>query len=753
METLADFGRASGLLYDDVPRDGGPTRTLPTREGVLAGAIGALLLLIGLAALGLLAATLVNTEKLNTKPTRDTCSIERSLDGSLDDRCAPCEQQNEEQRLSDFVRFQFAQETNVYGAYFVVGSFATSIYDTQPNNQDPLFPDTFQATWDTIHDAAVELDTSLLDPYEAITLQYLYQREHFFGWYANDTAQVDICKHRSKDWLVSNTPIGPAALMYGLQGESIPELPTSRGAWLLDAELFNFYADQLEQSISAVERRTAGDWWTVVYNDIQANGGVLRSTWVNNHLDAIAFELALSDPLAMPQPIKAFIANRGYAMTPTEEARMDDIIARYYAAQVDFFLYSLSTTPALVNPISFNTWALTYGWTDCFGYSNGLWYYGLNQSELMTMFLANKARIEALVGQTLAMRDALWPNDAWMAWQDTWLHYAFPQGEPNPLNISGWGFNPSQCDDINPATGLPLFFDTLTSDIARYYGSRYKIYNFANSQTAQHSMSTAFGGCAPFAGNAFTVFPITPRTTTEATPSVLIIQNPILTLNATFNVVVHENKHAAQTAAVAGTLCPTCWNAFMAFNIFGQPPTAVDFPYTLSDFLSYTFVEGPAVDAEMQAVEAGMTTEWETFHAYMNEIQSRNMRMITITGVRLGYWDLAGAVAWMNQWSWFPGQISSASIFQNSIREMTPTTGWYGLGLWYVKSYRARAQAACGAAFSAPAFNLLTHAIPAGPIAMWQRLFEEYIANNCTSPTTRFGDARRTVVAPSLRGM
>jgi hypothetical protein len=84
---------------------------------------------------------------------------------------------------------------------------------------------------------------------------------------------------------------------------------------------------------------------------------------------------------------------------------------------------------------------------------------------------------------------------------------------------------------------------------------------------------------------------------------------------------------------------------------------------------------------------------------------------------------------------------------------MTPGNGWYGLGSWYVKSYRARAQAACGDAFSAPAFNLLSHAIAPGPIAMWQRLFEEYIANNCTSPTTRFGDARRTVVAPSLRGM
>lgn len=750
MQSLADFGRTSGLLYDDVSRDGGPTRTLPTREGVLAGALGALLLLIGLAALGLLAATLVNTEKLNDKPTRDTCTIERSLDGSLDDRCAPCEQANMQQRLNEFMRWQADKAMSVIGGFSYTGSGTLSFVGA-PTNQDPMFPDVFQQTWDDIHAMAVgSIDSSLLDPFDAISFDWTFLRPKFYGWYANQTTQTDICQRRLEDWILSNNAVVPASTMFGGVSAS-PPVATTFGAWVLDTTLFNYYVGQMEQAISPIQQRTEGDWWTAVYNRIQANGGVLRSVWTNGVMGAIATDLALSDPLAMPQPIKVYIANSGYAMTPAEEARLDDVIARYYAAQVDFFVYSLSVLPPLVNPIPFNNWAVGYGWTDCFGYTNALWYYGTNESELMSMFLDNKAWTENMVALMTEKRDELWPADAWLPWQDTWIHYVFPEGLPNSFNISGWGFNPAQCNVINPATGAPLFADTVARDVARYYNERYKLYNAVNGPTARHLVTMDLGACAPLGGNAGTSIMVSPQTNAFDGPPVVILQNPSFTLNFTMSIVVHEQKHAAQSAMVAGTSCPTCYGNFLGALSFGLPPTTVSQPASFSDYNGITFIEGPAVYAEERAVANGLLTEWEAFHSNMTFIQIRQMYIVTTVGMRLGYWDLAGALAWMNQYSWFPGQIPVAAIQQGPLREMIPSAGWYGLGWWYVRMYHDRAVAACGAAFSEPAYNQFTHSIPPGPIPMWRRLFDNYIANNCTSPTTRFGDARRTVVAPSLR--
>lgn len=752
MTSVVDFGRSMGLLYDEESRDGAPGRVRPTRAGWAMGAIGLLMLLVGLATVGLLGATLANTDKLVSKPTRDTCEIERSLDGSLDDRCAPCEQQNEQQKLSEFVKFQLSEAINVYGAYPLSSGYTMSLID-EPNNQDPLFPDIFQDTWDTVHEAAQDIDMSLLDPYDAISFDYMYQRKHFFGWRMNETAQIAICENRSFDWIVPSTPLTPAQLMFGYEDETVPNVPTARGAWVLNKHLFDFYVGQLEQSISSVRRRTTGDWWTAVHSRIVAGGGVLRTAFVTGHLNAIITELSLTDPLAMPQPVVSYILSRGYEMTPDELAYLYDVLGRYYAAQDEFFSYSLSVTPSLSNGIAFNAWALTYGWTACFGYANGLWFYDTNYTELMDMFLFNKARIEALAADMLVERDALWPKDAWLPWQDTYLHYVFPTGLPNPLNISGWGVNPAQCYVDNPTTGLPLFVDTLSRDVARYYNERYKLYNAANGPLAQHLMTLNFGACTPLAGNGYTAPPATPLTNQYVTPPTIIAQSPGFTLNSTIRTVVHEQKHAAQLAMIPLTACPTCYGNFITLAAYGLPITTVSFPANFGELSSNTFIEGTAVDAEMQGCEVGIYTRWECFHTKLYNIQQRNMLMITTTGIRLGYWDLAGAVAWMNTYSWFPSGVSPTLITQVSLREMTATTGFYGLGSWYAILYRERARAACGTAFSDTAYNTLTHSLPPGPISMWRALLDNYVANNCTSPTTRFGDARRTVVAPSLRGM
>lgn len=752
MEGFTDFGRSMGLLYDEEPRDGASRRTLPTAAGWAMAALGLLLLLIGLAAVSVLAATFSNSQRLTAHPTRDTCEIERSLDGSLDDRCAPCEQANMQRQLNDFVRWQTSKVLEVNGGFAVIGPSTRSLVDA-PTNQDPMFPDVFQDTWDEIHArAAATIDPSLLDPYDAAAFEFAYLRPKFHGWYQNQTNLTDVCQKRMEDWMLNNNAIVPASVMFNTLFP-IPAVATTFGPWILDTTLFNYYVDQLEQAISAIQQRTTGDWWTAVHNRVLANGGVLRSAWITNTLNAVATDLAFSDPLAAPQPIKLYIAKSNYAMTPSEEARLDDVIERYYAAQTDFFVYALSTAPAYGNPILFNTWAATYGWTACFGYTNGLWYYGTNESELMSMFLTNKAWTENLVADLLVKRNQLWPADAWMPWQDTYLHYVYPEGLPNGLGITGWGFNPAQCNVINPVSGMPLFGDTVSRSVARYYNERYKLYNAANGPTARHLVSMAYGGCAPLAGNAGTSVMTTPLTNDFVSPPVLIQQGPAYTLNFTMSVVIHEQKHAAQSAMVAGTGCPTCFGNFQTPSSFGVPVTTVSYPFSFSDFNGLAFVEGPAVFAEEQAIENGLLTEWEEFHVRMSFVQIRQMYMITTVGIRLGYWDLAGALAWMNTYSWFPSQITPAVITQGVLREMIPSAGWYGIGWWYTRMYNAMAKEACGDAFNQQAYNQLTHALPTGPIPMWRQLLDNYVANNCTSPTTRFGDARRTVVAPSLRGM
>lgn len=752
MEGFTDFGRSMGLLYDEETRDGAPARTRPTAAGWAMGALGLLLLLMGLAALGVLAATFSNSQRLTAKPSRDTCEIERSLDGSLDDRCAPCEQANMQQRLNEFVRWVASKVLEVNGGFAVTGPASRSLVDA-PSNQDPMFPDVFQDTWDEIHARAVAtIDPTLLDPYDAISFEFTYMRPKFHGWYQNQTNLTDVCQKRMEDWMLNNNAIVPASVMFNTPFPS-PPVNTPFGPWILNTKLFNYYVTQMEQAISAIQQRTAGDWWTAVHNRVVSNGGVLRSAWITNTLNAAAVDLAIADPAAMPQPIKLFIATSGYAMTPAEETHLDDVIARYYAAQTDFFVYALTTAPAFGNPIPFNNWALTYGWTACFGYSNGLWYYGTNESELMSMFLYNKAWTENLVADLIVKRDQLWPADAWMPWQDTYLHYVYPEGLPNGLGITGWGFNPAQCNNIDPVSGAPLFVKTVSRDVARYYNERYKLYNAVNGPTAQHLVTMSYGGCAPLTGNAGTSVPSTPLTNSFVSPPVIIQQGPLYTLNFTFSVVVHEQKHAAQGAMLLGTACPTCYGDAQMISTFGVPVTTVSFPFSFSDFNGLTFVEGPAVFAEEQAVENGLTTEWEKFHTQMSSVQSRQMYMTMTMGIRLGYWDLAGAFAWMNTYSWFPSQLTPAFVTQGVLREMIPSAGWYGLGWWYTRMYNDMAKAACGDAFNQQAFNQLTHAIPVGPISMWRALLDNYVANNCTSPTTRFGDARRTVVAPSLRGM
>lgn len=751
MESLADFGRASGLLYDDVPRDGGPTRTLPTREGVLAGAIGALLLLIGLAALGLLAATLANTEKLNAKPTRDTCSIERSPDGSLDDRCAPCEQQNEQQKLNEFVRAQINIQNQYFGTYGYASS-GTLTDVGAPWGQDPLFPETFDTIQAKIYDIAQHIDMDLLDPYDAISFNETYLRNGYYKYAQNTSTEVEVCERRLEDWRIANAGIFPALYMYGSLDETAPVTPTSFGAWILDETLFNYYVDQLEGAISPIRQRIDGDWWTAVYNRIQANGGVLRAAWVNDHLSRVFVDMIWTDPLGAPQLVKLYISQRGYMMSPANEARLDDVLARYFAAQSDFFDYSLAVTPALVDPISANNWFLQYGWTDCFGYTNGLWYYNMDVDDLEAYYQYAKGRAEFLANQLLAQRDALWPADAWLPWQDTYLHYVFPEGYPNPLNISGWGFDPVQCD-TDPATGAPVFGNAVSHAAHRYYDQCYQLYNAANGQTGPALVTLIYGGCDPLAGNAYTTFLGAPRNENWLTPSVFLAFGPVNTLNLTYDVLIHEMKHAAQSSMIAAAACPTCYSVFQSLRNPSNGFISLATIYAAPGNEWLTYAEGSAVDTEQQSILLGMQNEWESFHALMFEQQTRWIRTAATLGIRLGHWNLAGAMTWIGQYSWFPSSFSSSSIFQQSIRDMTAAPGWYGLGAWKVHVARERAQEQCGSGYNEQAFNTLTHALPMSTITAWDRLLEQYIANNCTSPTTRFGDARRTVVAPSLRGM
>jgi hypothetical protein len=437
-------------------------------------------------------------------------------------------------------------------------------------------------------------------------------------------------------------------------------------------------------------------------------------------------------------------------MTPANEARLDDVLARYFAVQSDFLDYSLTVTPPLVDPIATNDWFLQYGWTSCFGYTNGLWFYNMDVNDLEAFYQYAKGRAEFLANQLLVQRDALWPADAWLPWQDTFLHYVFPEGYSNPFNISGWAFDPAQCD-TDPATGAPVFGNAVNYAIYRYFNQRYQLYNAANGQTGPALVTMIYGGCAPLGGNAYSVFIGAPRNEEWTTPPLMQAYGPVNTLNLTYDVVIHEMKHAAQSGMISATACPTCYSVFQSLRGTTQGFPSLGVIYAAPGNEWRTYAEGSAVDAASRAVLLGMSTKWESFHALLYEQNSRWIRTAATLGIRLGHWDLAGAMAWIGQYSWFPSAFSSSSIYQQSIRDMTATPGWYALGAWKLHVARERAQERCGSGFNEQDFNTLTHALPASMISTWDQLLEDYITAGCVSPTTRFGDARRTVVAPSLQ--
>jgi hypothetical protein len=636
----------------------------------------------------------------------------------------------------------------VYGSYFAA-TLATLADVGKPSGQDPLFPEAFDKLQNKIYNKAKHIDTDLLDPYDAINFREFYLRKGFYQWEQNTSAEIAVCERRSEDWQLSMTVLAPATFMFAWLDETAPVRPTSYGAWVLDSTLFAYYVGQVEQAIAAVQQRTEGDWWGAVHSRIIANGGVMRAAWVSAHLGTIAFELSWVDPMAAPQPVKLYLEQRGYVMTPTEEAYLDDVLTRYYNAQQEFLAYSLSVTPTLTDPIATNDWFVNYGWTSCFGYTNGLWYYNMNADDLMEYFQALKTESENLAAQLLVQRDALWPADSWMPWQDTYLHYAFPEGLPNPLNITGWGFDPVQCD-TNPATGAPYFGDALNYAAYRYYNQRYQLYNAANGPTPQYDVTLIYGGCAPFAGNAYVTFGQLPRNEQWTTPTMVAAQNPILTLNLTYSVLIHEMKHTAQAGMIMQTACPTCYSTSQAL-LFDTIPGAIADIYAIPRGLWRTYSEGPAVDTESQAIFLGMENQWETFHALMYRHRTRLIAQTATAGIRVGYWDLAGAMAWINQYSWFPAFYSPVTIGRDPLRDMRPNAGWYTLGDWKVRVARERAQERCGSNYNAQTFNTLTHSLPFSSITAFDTLIEDYITAGCVSPTTRFGDARRTVVAPSLQ--
>lgn len=741
---VAPIGDEEESLLSRVPAPSGDT--------VFWGGIALSVLLLAVLGtiLGLSVATFLNSEKIHGPGHYETCSIERSVDGSLDDRCPPCEQANMQQKLNEFVRAQINIQNEYFGTYGYASS-GTLTDVGAPWGQDPLFPETFDKIQKKIYDKAKHIDMDLLDPYDAISFNQTYLRKGYYQYAQNTSAEVAVCERRLEDWRLANAGIFPALYMYGSIDETAPVTPTSFGAWILDETLFNYYIDQLEGAIAPIQQRIDGDWWTAVYNRIVVdNGGVLRATWVNDHLNRVAIDLAWTDPLGAPQLVKYYIAQRGYVMTLANEARLDDVLARYFAVQSDFLDYSLTVTPALVTPLSINDWFLQYGWTDCFGYTNGLWYYNMDVVDFEAYYQYAKGRAEFLANQLLVQRDALWPQDSWLPWQDTYLHYVFPEGYPNPLNITGWGFDPVQCD-TDPETDAPVFGNTVNYAAYRYYNQRYQLYAAANGHTGPALVTLIYGGCDPLGGNAYTTFLGAPRNENWVTPSVFFAFGPVNTLNLTYDVLIHEMKHAAQTSMIAASACPTCYSVFQSLRNPSNGFISLATIYAAPGQEWLTYAEGSAVDAEQQSILLGMQNEWESFHALMFEQDSRWIRTTATLGIRLGHWDLAGAMAWINEYSWFPTQFTSSSIYQQSIRDMTATPGWYGLGAWKVHVARQRAQERCGSNFNEQNFNTLTHSLPVSVTSAWDQLLEDYITAGCVSPTTRFGDARRTVVAPSLQ--
>lgn len=716
------------------------------------GVLGMLLLAIAIAGLVLLGLTYANSTKIHGSSSHhDMCEIERSVDGSLDDRCPPCEQANEQQKLNNFVLWQLREQFQLYGTY-AWSTLGTLAFVDEPSNQDPLFPDVFQKMWDRIHNKAQHINLDLLDPYDASAFNITYLRRNFYGWRLNETAQVAVCERRFEDQSLPTVALTPANTMFGTIGAAFGQVPTQlMGAWILDAKLFAYYVGQLEQSISAINARVSGDWWTAVAQRIQANGGVFRDEWANQHLGAIAIELSLTDPLAMPQPVKQYIANNGYIMSPAEEAYLDDVLTRYFAAQTAFFAYSTGVLPSLVDPMSFVDWARDYGWSDCFGYANGVWAYNMNVDDLAAFFADTKARSEALSASLLVQRDNLWPAaaDTALPFLDSWLHYVFPEGYPNPLNISGWGLDPQLCDDIDPVTGLPLFAGALNAALARYYGQSYKLYLATTGTTPQYDGTFIYGGCAPFSGAAFTNDPYAPPTDVYTVPKVLVNQGPFLTFNLTFNTVVHEQKHVSQSMLPAGA-CPTCYGIFQTSSQATLPVGTQRVPFVSNGLNAFLFTEGSAQDAEARSVVAGMTTAWETFHQDMFQLQFRLGRSAADIGIRIGYWTVAEANTWFDEHMWFP-IFNPAGYEAQVLSDLIPQIGWYTLGEWKIQRFREQAQIRCGDAFDERAFNTLTQVLPYSPSTTWDLLFHNYINAGCVSATTRFGDARRTVVAPSLQ--
>lgn len=726
--------------------------SMPSNDALMwfGGIVGAVLLATLITIAVLAGLTFKNSEKIHGPGHYETCSIERSIDGSLDDRCPPCEQANEQQRLNEFVAWEIEQQNLLYGTYACSGTRGALGFTDTPQGQSPLFPEEFDGLMHRIYERSKHIDMDLLDPYDAINFNETFRRKKFYQWAQNTSAEVELCERRFEDWHLPSVAIFPALEMFSQIDETTPVLPTSYGAWVLDSELFYYYIGQIEMAISAVQRRTDGDWWQAVYDRIQSNGGVLRADLVDAHLNVIVYEIIWTDPLTMPQPIKYYLAQRGYAMTPSEEAYLDDVLARYSTAQQEFFDYSLAVTPALVTSISLNDWMLNYGWTACFGYTNGLWYYNMDVDDLTAMFNDFRQQAETLAAQLLVQRDALWPADAWLPWQDTWLHYVFPEGYPNPLNISGWSFDPTQCV-VELQTGEVPFGQTLSFAAYRYYNERYRLYNAANGQTSEYLPTLKYGGCDPLAGNAYSMILSAPRSENWVTPAVTGAQGPTFTSNLTYSILIHEMKHAAHSGMIMATACPTCFSVFQTIRAVRSGCKSIADLYAIPGNEWLTYLEGSAVDAELQSLKVGMQNEFEDFHTLMFTQFVRLIRPAATLGVRLGVWDTAGAMAWIAQNSWFPSAFSSASIYQGAIRDMTGSSGWYGVGLWKVRAARVRAQERCGSNFNDQAFNTLTHALPISTITAWDQLLDDYITAGCVSPTTRFGDARRTVVAPSLQ--
>lgn len=741
---VAPIGDEEESLLSRVPAPSGDTMFW---GGI---ALSVLLLAVLGTILGLSVATFLNSEKIHGPGHYETCSIERSVDGSLDDRCPPCEQANMQQKLNEFVAWEIEQQNLLYGTYACSGTRGALGFVDAPQNQDPLFPDEFDKLMHRIYERSKGIDMDLLDPYDAINFNETFRRKKFYQWAQNTSAEVEICERRFEDWHLPSVAIFPALEMFSQIDETTPILPTSYGAWVLDSTLFYYYVGQIEMAIAAVEARIDGDWWTAVYERIQSNNGVLCADFVASHLNVIAYEILWTDPLSMPQPIRYYLAQRGYTMTPAEDAYLDDVLTRYSAAQQRFLNYSLAVTPALVTSISLTDWMLNYGWTDCFGYTNGLWYYNMNADDLRAMFDDFKLEAETLAAQLLVQRDALWPDDAWLPWQDTWLHYVFPVGYPNPLNISGWAFDPVECV-VDPLTGEIPFGATLSMSAYRYYNDRYKLYSAANGQTSEYMPTLKYGGCGPLDGNAYSMVLSAPRSENWVTPSVIGAQGPMFTANLTYSVLIHEMKHAAHTGMIMATACPTCFSVFQTVRAVRSGCKSIADLYAIPGNEWLTYLEGSAADAELQSLVVGMQTEWEEFHAQMFRQLTRLTGVVATFGVRLGEWDPAGAMAWIAQTSWFPPGFSASTLYQRAIRDMTGSAGWYGVGIWKIQVARQRAQERCGSNFNEQTFNTLTHSLPISVISAWDQLLEDYITAGCVSPTTRFGDARRTVVAPSLQ--